>query len=553
MRILSYIAVMFTLLFAACSGGGTHEKLPQEISDLGIVAEYNPDSALRLFPDIEQKYANADHSLKMRIALMKYKAEDKSYVLHSSDSTIKSITAYYEENGTASDRLEAYYYMGGTYRDMRNYPLAIIWYLRGIDAIKEEDCTRKDSVILANLYGQIADAYRNMQEYGKMIENVEYSAKLKNELNLKDIVNVMALARSYNFANQKDSAYKYFNEAMDMIYKGKTMRKHIGFVGELLGFYVKRPNLERANLCYNTIKALPYINLKDNVYSAMASYHTNIVKKNDSAIHYFTKAFNIGRTPKKKQLYAKDLYNLYSEKGIMDSALAYAELYIKYTYIVDSTYKYQRAIDLQNDYMVKENERIETENKIRSAVYARNIFALILVLVILTTLTAVIFQRMKSKQAKLKDEIVELESEHNKLQDQLQMSHVKNTALQDKLRIYEKSDKHPNTKELYARFSSLKNNYSQKFAQCDYEQLEYAIAQEHPDFHYKLKTLENILKEKHFLIIRLFKIGLTQSEISRVCGTSRQNIHAEIKNIESILGIPVKTFVSSDKKSCQPS
>ena len=100
----------------------------EDYSDLNILLEFNPQKGLDTVTSIINNYNGNDEYHKMKLSLLKYKGEDKCYVLHYSDSIIKDLYDYFDKEGTVGDKMEVNYYMGSTYRDMHNYPLAISYY-----------------------------------------------------------------------------------------------------------------------------------------------------------------------------------------------------------------------------------------------------------------------------------------------------------------------------------------------------------------------------------------------------------------------------------------
>lgn len=531
MRILPYIAVMFTLLIAACSGEVDKEELPSDIKELMTVVEYNPDSALKEIPTLEQKYAKADQSVKMCIALMKYKAEDKSYVIHSSDSIIRLITKYYEDYGTNADKLAAYYYMGGTYRDMRNYPLAIIWYLKGIDAIKEEDCTRNDSIILANLYGQIADAYKKMRDYNTMMKYAEYSHNLKNKLGKRSIRSIHSMAGYYQFCGQNDSAYNYYVEVSKMIEERNEIRKYIFMLGEHLGFYVHNDYTTDADICYKTICSIENTEIPDNVFSAKADYNMICRGDTDSATYYLSKAYNVSKDIKKKQLYAKELYYLYKNKRVNnDSSLHYATLFVQYTDSVDSIFKFQQAKDMQNDYMVKRIEQMKAEQQ-EASQQNENQLMIIIVCVLTLTIIFLIFSLKKKTMYEKEIEMTiqernETMKAYNKIKSELDEKYCETDLLS---LINELRDmlRKPHIKPLEETWVKVYN----------------VINNTYPDFKDKISCIEDKLKPEQTILLYLLKTGLSQSDVARLRGMSRQGVNISLKRLEEEIKTPVKKLI----------
>lgn len=62
--------------------------------------------------------------------LIRIKAEDKSFIPHTSDSTILTIVNYFSNHGDRDQYSEALYYAGRVYADMGDYPRPYIICMR---------------------------------------------------------------------------------------------------------------------------------------------------------------------------------------------------------------------------------------------------------------------------------------------------------------------------------------------------------------------------------------------------------------------------------------
>lgn len=77
-----------------------------------------PDSALRLLGGWADSVPTVPERVRMYYRLLTVKAADKAYVTHMSDSIIRPVLDYYEQEGDRRLLPEAYYYAGRVYRDL---------------------------------------------------------------------------------------------------------------------------------------------------------------------------------------------------------------------------------------------------------------------------------------------------------------------------------------------------------------------------------------------------------------------------------------------------
>ena len=146
----AFFTIMAILILASCtSNGGTFdfEKYDELI-------ETNPEEGLKRVKSLRELQDRYDQHHKMLLELLIYKAEDKCYVTHLSDSLISSMCEYFENHGDNYEKSLAYYYKGCTYRDMGDYPLAATWLGKAESKIESDISSRRDSIVLANICGQ---------------------------------------------------------------------------------------------------------------------------------------------------------------------------------------------------------------------------------------------------------------------------------------------------------------------------------------------------------------------------------------------------------------
>ena len=99
--------------------------------------------------------------VRMYHRLLTIKAADKAYVRHTSDSLIKKVVAYYEDDGDKSLLPEAYYYAGRVYRDLGDAPQALDYFEQAADALPLQG----QEVLAGKIYSQTGSLFFYQQMY----------------------------------------------------------------------------------------------------------------------------------------------------------------------------------------------------------------------------------------------------------------------------------------------------------------------------------------------------------------------------------------------------
>ena len=172
--LLSLAAVM--LIPGTCSS--PYDARLQHIDSL---MDRNPQAAydsLSLFDSLH--LYDDDKASRMRLLMLKAKAQNKLYLPMPSDTIFNEVVSYYDRHGSANDRMLSRYLLGCIYRDMKEAPMALECF---IDAAEQADTTASDCDynILFRVYGQMASLYefQHLYDYSLVANNhfSEYALK----------------------------------------------------------------------------------------------------------------------------------------------------------------------------------------------------------------------------------------------------------------------------------------------------------------------------------------------------------------------------------------
>ena len=172
--LLSLAAVM--LIPGTCSS--PYDARLQHIDSL---MDRNPQAAydsLSLFDSLH--LYDDDKASRMRLLMLKAKAQNKLYLPMPSDTIFNEVVSYYDRHGSANDRMLSRYLLGCIYRDMKEAPMALECF---IDAAEQADTTASDCDynILFRVYGQMASLYefQHLYDYSIVANNhcSEYALK----------------------------------------------------------------------------------------------------------------------------------------------------------------------------------------------------------------------------------------------------------------------------------------------------------------------------------------------------------------------------------------
>ena len=157
------VSILFLVIYlTSCNSHSVHWNT---LSHVESYIEEKPDSALVTLEQIRLvelsgKEEKAKHALLYSMAL------DKNFVDKTDFEVLQPAIDYYEDNGSATDKLRTYYYQGRIYQNAGNDPLAMKSFVNAISNGNES----KDVLTKARTYFAQSKIYYSLCEWDNLIE-----------------------------------------------------------------------------------------------------------------------------------------------------------------------------------------------------------------------------------------------------------------------------------------------------------------------------------------------------------------------------------------------
>ncbi len=175
------IVALLSLAVVMLFPGTCSNPYDARLQHIDSLMDRNPQAAydsLSLFDSL--RLYDDDKASRMRLLMLKAKAQNKLYLPMPSDTIFNEVVSYYDRHGSANDRMLSRYLLGCIYRDMKEAPMALECF---IDAAEQADTTASDCDynILFRVYGQMASLYefQHLYDYSIVANNhfSEYALK----------------------------------------------------------------------------------------------------------------------------------------------------------------------------------------------------------------------------------------------------------------------------------------------------------------------------------------------------------------------------------------
>lgn len=510
--------------------------------------------AIRMMQSIKPELSQFSKSQKKRYELLYHKAMNKAYMDFTSDSTMLEVVDYYEQHGSANEKMLAYYILGCVYRDMHEAPMALEYYNK---ATELADTTAKDCdyATLCRIYSQMGFLFAKQhlphQELASLDKAVKYAYLAKDTLNaIRYYQNKQAI---YASQNKLDSAIIINNQAAKLFKQiGALKEANIAF-GCNFEYYLKKKMLKEAEEAFKAYLSTNYHG-NDNWKDAYAyilyergSYYLAVGKK-DSAYSCLKQSFEQSKSYNNLAVSAKGLAQYYALTNQPDLATKYALLSSEYNDSDLIVTKLGQLQQIQAMYDYNRNKEIANQAQIKAEQRMDAIYTIAICAILMCSVSFSVYRKrlkLRNKRIAMTQKMyIDSVQQLNVAQQELAKLHDLNEntitelvkekedtiqKLQSEVRKYEETNIGRNLLELekclkqsaiYKKLVYLENHPQEKMTKADWENLEETIE----EFVYGFADLKQKLNNKEYHICLLVKLHFSPSSISSFIGTSLSDI-----------------------------
>lgn len=521
------------------------------------LANVLPDSAISLLAGMKEEMDGASEATQMYYRLLCIKANDKAYILHTSDSLILPVLRYYIEKDDRRHLPEAYYYAGRVYRDLEDAPQALEYFEKAMETLPKET----DVLLKSKIYSQVGTLYLYQGLYNEALE--VFKKKLACNVGMKDSVSMVYTLRDIGDAfrrmNENDSCLHYFQSAYDIGMKLQRRDFTSMIQSQIASLYTRLGRYEEANVALQDALENKERPNKSGIYTIAGTLYYargNI----DSAAYYFKALLDVG-TIYSKETAHRSLAEIALSRGNSSLAAQHIRAYLqcndsirKITYTENA----QRMHSLYNYRLrEKENNRLKAENRKKDDYLWYGLIGFLG----LSSLFMAYYQYSRRKQLQMKQQLQKIEriKEENyrksqayidgnnlrirKLEGELMKVHSTNEMLcqeiekqkelirQDNRRAEIEQDRSYLQKRRLAQSDictrlngRLRDSRGRIFITAEeWQSLRLALKNVYPDFFDKLDGLYSFSELQQQVCI-LIKFGFSPSEIAKLMERPKETI-----------------------------
>ena len=543
--------LLILLILASCAGNRKYDDLMQRADSIMDVNDDSAKVAIRMLDGIKPQLPEFNQAQKMRYELLRHKAMNKACITFTSDSVMKKVVDYYDNHGSANERMLANYVLGCVYRDMYEAPMALEYYNK---ATEQADTTAADCDYgtLYRVYSQMgflfSKQYLPYQELNAFGKAEKYAYLAKDTLNA--IINYQNKGEAYGYLGKKDSVIAINLQAAKLFKKhGNDYAAAIAF-GCNYDYYIEKKdsiNAKKAFEAYNSTGYEGNSNYEDAkayVLYQKGTYYL-FVNKQDSAYDNLSLSLKTCKSYSIKAATTKALAQYYAKVNQPAMAMKYALQSSEYN---DSDLIEARKTQLQQVqamYDYSRNQEIAKNADQKAERSTRMNYMIVLSCLMLFLLLSYIYRKQiaikKKKIAvskrlyedsllklkRLQDERAKLVAENdNKLaqvimekENTISKLKAEITHIQERYSLSSVSDADLILKDssIYKKIKFIEVHPKEKMCEEDWKELADTIEEVVPNF---IPVLKNKLNDKDYQICLLVRLGFSTSLVARLLGLS---------------------------------
>ena len=201
--ILNILAVAVTAMTIFSCKDVRNSEVYRLLTDVDSFIESRPDSALAVLEGID-KAELTSKELEAKYALLMSMALDKNYIDRTDFEVLQPAIDYYENHGTATDKLRTFYYEGRIYQNQGNDESAMECFVMSInlgDASNDLSTKARNYSAQGSLYSQ----YYNWEKYVQCNLEAAHYYKLLNNIDAYARM-LLRASEGYIFLGDNDAA-----------------------------------------------------------------------------------------------------------------------------------------------------------------------------------------------------------------------------------------------------------------------------------------------------------------------------------------------------------
>ena len=387
--------LLLGLCLVACNRHSEHWKT---ITDMERIIEERPDSVLNVLQAIDMDKLVGDEE-PAKHALLLSMALDKNYIDKTSFEVLQPAIDYYEDNGSATDKLRTYYYQGRIYQNAGNDAMAMEAFVKALSKGSQSN----DILTKARTHFAQSNIYYDLYDFDNFIATnksaAAYFKQAEDYNGYADCLN--RIINGYTLKDEPEKALPYIDECKQML-DGLSIPTLTDFYSSYITYLINYGTEQEIDeIIHQFTNSIPSSNVDwltiANAYYAMHRYN--------EALSVLSQYDTEGNEYKEKK-YLVILYEVYRDLGDYKNTLETFEEYV-------DLFTNNILVKMQQDTkFVEERHALEMANaKETEAKNKRTIAVMACVVALIGSLLVIMIIRRRLQITRAKNRELEVEKQ----------------------------------------------------------------------------------------------------------------------------------------------
>jgi len=538
-------------LICSCGGNRQEQQLLENIEQTWQQAESSLTEAQARSEGLRDSVQGASEYVRQKYDLLRIRLRDKRDMMPSSPDSALQVTSYFEGRKDNVDKERAYYYAGSAYRDLKDYPRAVGFFLKSVK--EAEKAPNADTLIWQNALSQLRFLYMLQLNYEEELNVALKAVELATASpspskgrekcppspspsrgGVKQNLGwyLMDVASAYKHQDDTLHCLQYCDWAFQAIREEHFPAKYGNILAHMLTIYSKYATSQFDNRVDTLLRYLaqqPEDVRPHNYELSLALLHER-ANRTDSAILHYRTYYNKARDMSGRYEASAGLQRCYLQQADFRQAAEWGcRLYETNDSIIAhrAFEETQRARDTYVYYYDREREQAIVQRDER-IIFASVIAGLVLVSIMLGLLA---FYNYKKKA--FMEEIIGKDKELQEHERELKQREKINRELTQIALMRNAAD---NAENIIEQFRKAAIGQA-KLDEDSWKELMTAIDALYPGFHETVQTrLQGNLREPLLQTLCLMKIGMKPTQIANIMNAKKQTVSNRVRRAEEIFG-----------------
>lgn len=538
------ITLCLLSLLGACGrqeDSGKERLLLGNIEEAWQLCEIDLSAAQARAEELADSVGGASEYVRQKYDMLAIRLRDKRDIIPSSPDSALQVLQYFARRDNAIDKERSCYYAGSAYRDLKDYPQAVNYFLKATDAARQGKDA--DTLLWQNALSQLSHLYILLLNYEEELNVAMQSVELAKASQRNLAFYLADVATAYQNLNDTLLCLQYLDEAHRAIRQENFHPRYGRTLAYMLSVYARYNRYSMVDALLQKLAQLPEGQRPHNYELSLALCHEKALRT-DSAILHYTSYYNKEQDITGRYEATAGLQRCYLRKGdFRQAALWGSRLYDTNDSII-ALRAFEQTERARDTYVYFRNR--EEEQRIRQegeAIARRSRFIIFTSTTIVLSLLCIIMgglvyisQRRKRYTEVLIDKDRMLRSAEKEIEKRSEELQQRQRINQELMQMAMMDDATESVDDVMEFFRDVANGKA-KLEGKSWRKLMVAIETLHPGFHDAVRArLHGHVREPLLRTICLMKIGLTPMQVARVMDAKIQTVWNRFKRAEATCG-----------------